>query len=156
MSDRDRPNPTQSAAAEQPVPEFQTAEGQSSPGQPSPGQPVEPATQVPATQVPATQVPATQVPATQVMVCQHDSCRRNGSAAVLAALQAAELPEGVEVVPCDCLGQCSVGPSVRVVPEETWYCRLQPEDVPRLVAEHLRDGEPLADRLHPRFHMSFY
>ncbi len=91
-----------------------------------------------------------------VWVCQHQSCLRNGSAAVLAAFQAADLPPDVGVLPCECLGQCSSGPTVRVLPEETWYCRLQPEDVPDVVEQHLKRGEPLADKLHPRFHRSYW
>ncbi|MBC6478059.1 MAG: (2Fe-2S) ferredoxin domain-containing protein [Hormoscilla sp. GM7CHS1pb] len=86
-----------------------------------------------------------------VLVCQYRSCEKNGSAAVLAAFESGEIP-GVEVTGSNCLGQCSTGPTVRVLPEETWYCRVQPQDVPEVIERHLLHGKPVARLLHPRFH----
>jgi (2Fe-2S) ferredoxin len=91
-----------------------------------------------------------------VMVCQNSSCQDRGSRAVLEAFQAAELPEDVEAIACDCQGQCNLGPTVRVVPEETWYCRLSPKDVPRIVEQHLKNGQPVEEKLHPRIHLRYY
>jgi (2Fe-2S) ferredoxin len=73
---------------------------------------------------------------------------------VLAAFQAADL-EGYTVVGCDCQGQCSSGPTVRIIPEETWYCQVQPSDVPIIIEQHLRGGEPVEAKLHPRIHRRF-
>lgn len=87
-----------------------------------------------------------------VLICQNRSCLNNGSAEVLAAFQAAELP-GVEVEGSPCLGQCSSGPTVRVVFDETWYCRVKPEDVPAIVEQHLLGGIPLEAKLNPRIHL---
>ncbi|MGK7876520.1 MAG: ferredoxin [Xenococcaceae cyanobacterium] len=88
-----------------------------------------------------------------VMVCQHYSCLKNGSAEVLTAFKAADLPEDTMVVGTGCQGQCSSGPTVRVVPEETWYCRVQLSDVPLIVEQHLREGKRVEAKLHPRIHM---
>jgi (2Fe-2S) ferredoxin len=44
---------------------------------------------------------------------------------------------------------------VRVLPDETWYCRVKPADVPTIVEHHLEGGEPVAELLHPRFHPRF-
>lgn len=90
-----------------------------------------------------------------VMVCQHDSCQENGSAETLAAFTVAELPEDVTIIGADCQGQCSSGPTVRIVPEETWYCRVQPADVPSIVEQHLKGGKRVMPKLHPRIHMQF-
>lgn len=87
-----------------------------------------------------------------VMVCQYRSCLANGSAEVLAAFEANEVP-GVTVVGTGCQGQCSSGPTVRIVPEETWYCRVNPSDVPVIVEQHLLGGKPVEAKLHPRIHM---
>ena len=86
-----------------------------------------------------------------VLVCQYRSCKKNGSAAVLAAFKSGEIP-GVEVTGSGCQGQCSTGPTVRVLPDETWYCRVQPQDVPEVIEQHLLHGKPVARLLHPRFH----
>lgn len=70
---------------------------------------------------------------------------------MLAAFESGEIP-GVEVTGSDCQGQCSTGPTVRVLPDETWYCRVQPQDVPDVIERHLLHGKPVARLLHPRFH----
>ena len=87
-----------------------------------------------------------------IMVCQHISCRNNGAAKVLAAFEDAHLPKDVSVKAVECQGQCSLGPTVRIVPEETWYCRVKPNDVPRIVEQHLKGKKIVKEKLHPRIH----
>lgn len=89
-----------------------------------------------------------------VTVCQHTSCQRNGSAEVLQAFRAHRHP-GFSASPSGCLGQCSSGPTVRVSPDEIWYCRIKPSDVPVIVQQHLIGGEPVEAKLHPRIHPRF-
>jgi len=86
-----------------------------------------------------------------VQVCRHRSCDRGGSEAVLAAFRQHQSPS-ILVAESDCMGQCSAGPTVKVMPGNTWYCRVTSEDVPRIVEQHLGKGELVRDRLHPRFH----
>jgi (2Fe-2S) ferredoxin len=88
-----------------------------------------------------------------VQVCLHRSCDRGGSAAVLAAFREHQ-SSTILIAESDCMGQCSAGPTVKVMPGNTWYCRVTAEDVPRIVEQHLRGGELVRDRLHPRFHPS--
>jgi len=87
----------------------------------------------------------------QVYICQHVNCLRNGSEAVLQAFQACPIPD-VEVIPSVCQGQCNMGATVRVLPDDIWYCRVKPEDVVEIVQQHLKDGEPVDRLLHPRLH----
>nr|WP_290221421.1 (2Fe-2S) ferredoxin domain-containing protein [Trichocoleus desertorum] len=87
----------------------------------------------------------------QVLVCQYQNCLARGSAQVLAAFQAHLVPEA-DIQATGCLGQCNMGPNVRVVPDEVWYCRVQPSDVPTVVKEHLQSGHAVEPLLHPRFH----
>lgn len=89
-----------------------------------------------------------------VLVCQHTSCTAAGSAAVLAAFESADL-NGFTVKGAECQGQCSAGPTVRIVPEETWYCRVKPSDVPLIVEQHLKGGKQVEAKLHPRIHMRY-
>jgi len=87
-----------------------------------------------------------------VMVCQHSSCLVQGASKVLLAWQMADIPEDVIVMTSGCQGQCSTSPTVRIIPEETWYCRVKPEDVNQIVEEHLKNGQPVNRLLHPRIH----
>ncbi|MGJ3253885.1 MAG: (2Fe-2S) ferredoxin domain-containing protein [Elainellaceae cyanobacterium] len=89
-----------------------------------------------------------------VLVCQHRSCQRNGSEAVLAAFREAATP-GVFVSGGGCTGQCSSGPTVRVMPDGTWYCQVRPPDVPEIVDQHFQHDQPVERLLHPRFHPRF-
>jgi (2Fe-2S) ferredoxin len=86
-----------------------------------------------------------------VLVCQYKSCLLNGSEEVLRALMAAELDD-VAVIASPCLGQCNVGPMVKVQPDGILYCRVTVKDVGRLVDDHLQADRLVVDLLHPRFH----
>lgn len=86
------------------------------------------------------------------MVCQHSSCMMQGAARVLLTFQMADLPDDTIVMDSGCQGQCSTSPTVRILPEETWYFRVKPGDVERIVEEHLKGGRPVKDLLNPRIH----
>jgi (2Fe-2S) ferredoxin len=90
----------------------------------------------------------------EVIVCQYRSCLANGSAEVLAAFEAAEIP-GVVVAGSGCQGQCSSGPTVRIIPEETWYCRVTVQDVSAIAEQHLKGGKVVEAKLNPRIHLHF-
>ncbi|MBD2021089.1 (2Fe-2S) ferredoxin domain-containing protein [Leptolyngbya sp. FACHB-36] len=90
----------------------------------------------------------------QVLVCQYTNCLANGSAEVLQAFQ--QQAEAIAtVVDCGCQGQCNMGPTVRVLPDEIWYCRVKPDDVPEIVQRHLQHGEVVDRLLHPRLHPNY-
>lgn len=95
--------------------------------------------------------PTPTTPPHQVIVCNHQTCHQQGAEAVVQALKAT-LPETVELVVGQCLGQCGSGPMVLVLPEQIWYNQVQPQDVPRIVRQHLGLGEPVKDKLYRRFH----
>ncbi|HIK19064.1 MAG TPA: (2Fe-2S) ferredoxin domain-containing protein [Leptolyngbyaceae cyanobacterium M33_DOE_097] len=90
----------------------------------------------------------------QVLVCQYTNCVANDSQAVLAAFQANPVA-GVEIAASGCQGQCNMGTTVRILPDETWYARVKPEDVPEIVEQHLKLNQPVDRLLHPRFHPRF-
>ena len=78
------------------------------------------------------------------------SCPASGSYAVLNGLdreiQARGLGRDVQVTACGCMGLCDEGPVMVVYPEGVWYRRVQPSDIPEIVAQHLLEGKPV-DRL---------
>jgi (2Fe-2S) ferredoxin len=90
----------------------------------------------------------------QVLVCQYVNCQANDSEAVLKAFQA-ENVENVEIVASGCQGQCNMGATVRVLPDDIWYCRIKPDQVPQIVRQHLQAGKPVAHLMHPRMHPQF-
>ncbi|MEG4280349.1 (2Fe-2S) ferredoxin domain-containing protein [Microcoleus sp. MON1_C1] len=102
-----------------------------------------------------TREPDCQPEARCVLVCQYLSCLKNGSAAVLAAFEAQQLA-GVKVEATSCQGQCTTGPTVRVTPDEIWYCRVKPSDVPLIVEEHFKEGKPVEALFNPRIHARYY
>jgi (2Fe-2S) ferredoxin len=85
----------------------------------------------------------------QVWVCQHTNCLDNGSAALLAAF---EEFVATAATGSPCQGQCNLGATVRILPDEIWYYRVQPADVPEIVANHLQQGQPVDRLLNPRLH----
>jgi len=72
------------------------------------------------------------------------SCPANKSWVVLQALEKELSSQGldneVQVTTCGCLGLCDDGPILIVYPEGTWYRQVKEQDVPEIVASHLRSG----------------
>lgn len=87
----------------------------------------------------------------QILVCQNRTCRKQGSAAVLAAFQSS-LVTDITVIGSGCLGQCGSGPMVLVMPEQIWYSRVHPSEVPAVVKRHLQGGHPVVSMLYPKYH----
>ncbi|MDY7007866.1 MAG: (2Fe-2S) ferredoxin domain-containing protein [Cyanobacteriota bacterium] len=91
-----------------------------------------------------------------VLICQNTSCLRHNSQEVLKTFIAeTENIVGVNIEASGCLGQCSTGPTVRVTPDETWYYRVQPSNVPKIIKQHLLGNEPVDNMLNPRIHPRF-
>ena len=89
-----------------------------------------------------------------IMVCQNRSCERSQAAEVLAAFRQHQSPQ-LFVSASECLGQCGSGPTVRVMPDDVWYCRVRPEDVQEIAEQHFQGNQPVKRLLHPRFHPQF-
>lgn len=49
----------------------------------------------------------------------------------------------IKVTFSGCLEPCMVGPIVYVAPDDVWYGGVTPQDVERIVEQHLRDEEPV-------------
>lgn len=86
-----------------------------------------------------------------IKVCQNRTCRQQGAAKVLAAFRSHPVPN-FTVIASGCLGQCGNGPMVVILPEQIWYSRIQPVEVPAIVERHLRGGKPIKAMLYHRFH----
>lgn len=59
------------------------------------------------------------------------------------------------IVPAECQGQCNLGTTVRILPDEIWYCRVKPTDVSAIAQSHLENNQPVDRLLHPRIHPTY-
>jgi NADH:ubiquinone oxidoreductase subunit E len=63
-----------------------------------------------------------------ILICQNRTCKKQGAAAVLAAVRTLSSPE-ISVEGCGCLGNCGNGPIVLVLPARIWYYHVRLQDV---------------------------
>ena len=86
-----------------------------------------------------------------ILVCAGGACISSGAESVRDALNREIQEHGCakenRVVEVGCVGSCDLGPIVIVHPEGTFYQRVRPEDVPRIVEEHLVGGRVVEDLL---------
>ncbi len=79
-----------------------------------------------------------------VLVCGGTGCTSSNSQAIIDALEkeiaANDLVEEVKVVRTGCFGLCALGPIMIVYPEGCFYSRVNVEDIPEIVSEHLLKG----------------
>ena len=77
------------------------------------------------------------------------SCGSSGAQNLLMALNMGLIERGIEpgeviVSGTTCLGPCEQGPNVVVYPTGTWYSQVKDSDVPIILDEHIKKGEPAA------------
>ncbi|MEL6132535.1 MAG: (2Fe-2S) ferredoxin domain-containing protein [Bacteroidota bacterium] len=56
-----------------------------------------------------------------------------------------ELEQQVEVVEVSCLKQCLTGISLMILPDKIYYGQVKSTDLPRIIEEHLIEGNPVND-----------
>jgi (2Fe-2S) ferredoxin len=101
------------------------------------------------------------VPERHVFVCLNlrppdnprGCCADKGAEAVFDRLKAMVKDEGlgsrVIVNRTNCLKHCSQGVTVAVHPDNVWYARVTPADLPEIVGTHLVEGRPVERLLMP-------
>jgi (2Fe-2S) ferredoxin len=93
-----------------------------------------------------------------VIVCTGSFCSTDRKGRALYSLLASLLqredllfgPTRVKRSEVPCLGVCAGGPIVVVYPEGTWYAKVTPELLERIVVEHLRDGREVTEAVFHR------
>jgi (2Fe-2S) ferredoxin len=86
-----------------------------------------------------------------VFVCSGSDCKKRGARDTRKALKGELRSEGllgeVRIDTVDCLGLCKHGPNLvvydRAEPKGAWYLGIREEDVPEVVEQHLKRGEPV-------------
>ncbi|NLE41945.1 MAG: NADH-quinone oxidoreductase subunit J/K, partial [Lentisphaerae bacterium] len=85
-----------------------------------------------------------------ILVCGGTACDSNRgvelSKALKSELETAGLKDDVQIVRTGCLGFCEKGPIVKILPENTFYVCVGPDDAREIVQEHLVKGR-VVDRL---------
>ncbi len=75
------------------------------------------------------------------------ACSQKGGGAILMRfaelLNAEGLKGKITLATSGCVGPCSSGPLVSVMPDNVWYKSLTTEDVDEIVIEHLKGNRPV-------------
>ena len=86
------------------------------------------------------------------LVCGGTGCESSRADEIyrnlVRACDAHGLGSQVQVVKTGCFGFCEKGPIVKILPEQSFYVEVKPEDAERIVAEHLLKGRPVKDLLY--------
>ncbi|MBQ8182166.1 MAG: NADH-quinone oxidoreductase subunit NuoF [Ruminococcus sp.] len=87
-----------------------------------------------------------------VLVCGGTGCTSSGSPKLIEKLEeefaAKGLTEKVQIVKTGCFGLCERGPIMIVYPEGSFYSRVELDEIPRIVDEHLIGGNPVKEFLY--------
>ncbi|MDL2221800.1 4Fe-4S binding protein [Parabacteroides sp. OttesenSCG-928-N08] len=105
-----------------------------------------------------------------ILVCSGTGCRASQSDQIAANLKESILAHGMQqeaqVIRTGCFGFCEKGPVVNMIPDNTFYTEVTPDDADEIVKEHLVKGRRVERLLYQNpetkehisdsKHMSFY
>ncbi|WP_455719053.1 NAD(P)H-dependent oxidoreductase subunit E, partial [Anaerosporobacter sp.] len=80
-----------------------------------------------------------------ILVCGGTGCKSSNSSLIVENLEeelaAENLTERVTVLMTGCFGFCEKGPIVKILPDNTFYTEVTPEDAKEIVRSHIVNGE---------------
>lgn len=81
----------------------------------------------------------------QILVCGGTGCKASSGAAIVSSLEESIASKGisgkVKVITTGCFGFCEKGPVVKIVPDNTFYVHVSPEDAEEIVESHIVGGK---------------
>ncbi len=87
-----------------------------------------------------------------LLVCGGTGCHASESDVIVCnlrdELEARGLTDKVQVILTGCFGFCEKGPIVKVMPDNTFYVQVKPEDAQTIVEEHVIKGRKVARLLY--------
>ena len=106
----------------------------------------------------------------QILICGGTGCRASSSQLICSQfheiLEELHLEDRVDVITTGCFGFCEKGPVVKIIPDNTFYTQVSPDDAREIVTEHIINGRKVErllytdpkTRLHvsDSKHMDFY
>lgn len=79
-----------------------------------------------------------------ILVCGGIGCRASASKNIICRLEDClkerALEDEVQVIATGCFGFCEKGPIVKIMPDNTFYVQVKPEDAEEIVNEHIIKG----------------
>lgn len=82
-----------------------------------------------------------------ILVCGGTGCRASQAEQIVKnfkqELAQKSLDKEIKVVTTGCFGFCEKGPVVKIIPDNTFYTQVTPQDVTDIVEEHFIKGRPL-------------
>ena len=101
-----------------------------------------------------------------ILVCGGTGCRASASHQIITRLEEClkekNLEDEVQVIATGCFGFCEKGPIVKVMPDNTFYVQVKPDDAEEIVNEHVIKGRKVERLLYKdpekkeAFHQIFY
>ena len=89
-----------------------------------------------------------------ILVCGGTACESSKANAIYEALlsecKAHGVDEEVQVLKTGCFGFCEQGPIVKILPEDSFYVQVKPEDAKELIAEHIVKGREVKRLLYAK------
>ncbi len=79
-----------------------------------------------------------------ILVCGGTGCRASASKSIICRLEEClkdrALEDEVQVIATGCFGFCEKGPIVKIMPDNTFYVQVKPEDADEIIDEHIIKG----------------
>jgi NADH:ubiquinone oxidoreductase subunit F (NADH-binding)/(2Fe-2S) ferredoxin/Pyruvate/2-oxoacid:ferredoxin oxidoreductase delta subunit len=89
-----------------------------------------------------------------ILVCAGTACESSKGIALYNELEKELKEQGVEneaqLVKTGCFGFCEQGPIVKILPDESFYVKVGPEDAQKIVAEHIVKGRQVPELLYDK------
>ena len=87
-----------------------------------------------------------------VLVCGGTGCTSSHSPEIVdkinAEIKANGIENDVQVIMTGCFGLCALGPIMIVYPEGCFYSMVKIDNIPRIIKEHLVEGNPVKELLY--------
>ena len=87
-----------------------------------------------------------------ILICGGTGCKSSNSLQIIdnfhKILAEKGLKDDVQVIKTGCFGFCEKGPIVKIMPDNTFYTQVKPEDVERIVNEHIIKGRKVPELLY--------
>ena len=83
----------------------------------------------------------------QILICGGTGCKASDSHIIAERLQQAlernNIADKVDIITTGCFGFCEKGPIVKIIPDNTFYTQVIPDDADEIVREHIIGGRKI-------------